>query len=117
MRVVRCLVVLASCAVVGCRGGSRGPGGIKGQVLAADGRLDVPCAVEVNSVRAPFSAPDVIEARTGHPFRWNCSGEPLDGVYVAARCQGYATTVASGLSVRCNSMLDIGDITVRATGQ
>jgi hypothetical protein len=81
-------------------------------VLAADGRLGVPCAVEINSVRAPFLPPDVIEARTGHPFRWNCSGEPIDGVYVAARCRGYATTVVSGLSVRCDGMLDVGDITV-----
>jgi hypothetical protein len=94
--------------------GCQAAGGLRGRIVAADGRQGVPCKVEVNSVASPFFAPDVVEGRTGGSFAWSCKGdETIEAVYTAVRCEGYELGLASQLSVQCSRRMDVGDILVR----
>jgi hypothetical protein len=81
--------------------------------VSKDGRAGVTCAVEINSASEPFYAPILIETVTSGRYEWTPgNAETIEGVYVAARCDGYDVAMVSDLTIRPVAGTMIRDVVV-----
>lgn len=107
-RVALLLLVSSACA----RGGTHDEANVRGAVRAADGRIGVPCTVEIGGMPPLFTG-DSTRVETGATFSYTMktSGKQRN-MYAAVRCDGYATAVSRQFDLEADTRINLGEIIV-----